>query len=86
MVVQPTEIYQYLLGETGIFVQTQGDLEKFLKDVSAGKIDVEKVKALHFERAKKFLDYRNIAKRIYDEPDSHNDHMLQESGKNNGGI
>lgn len=66
MVVQPTEIYQYFLGETGIYVQTQAELEEFFRSVSTGKVNIEKVKSLHFKKAKHYLDYKNIANRLYE--------------------
>lgn len=70
VVVQPTDIYQYFLEETGVYVQTQAELEQFLLDVSCGKVEISKLKQLHFNRAKKLLDYRNIAKRLYGESES----------------
>lgn len=70
VVVQPTDIYRYFLEDTGVYVQTQAELEQFLLDVSGGKVEISKLRRLHFERAKKMLDYRNIAKRLYKEPKS----------------
>ena len=63
-------IYRYFLEDTGVYVQTQAELEQFLLDVSGGKVEISKLRRLHFERAKKMLDYRNIAKRLYKEPKS----------------
>lgn len=76
VVVQPTDIYRYFLEDTGVYVQTPAELEQFLQDVSRGKAEISKLKQLHFDRAKKFLDYRNIAKRLYGEPQGN------ESGSN----
>ena len=70
VVVQPTDIYRYLLEDMGIYVQTQAELEQFLLDVSGGKVEIRKLKQLHFDRATKLLDYRNIAKRLYGESKS----------------
>lgn len=66
VVVQPTEIYKYFLGEDGIYVKTQEDIRRVLEDLSKNPERINEVRKKHFKRACEVLDYKQIAVRLYE--------------------
>ena len=53
------------MGETVFYIDTVESIQRLLEEISANPKVLEKKRRASFELAKKELDYKELAKRIY---------------------
>jgi len=63
--VYPFDIYKHLLGKNAFYVASEEDITDLLKKISTDRNTLEEMRNKSFEFAKKELDYKVLAARIY---------------------
>lgn len=65
LALYPHKSHKMLMGETVFYIDTVESIRRLLEEISANPEVLEKKRRASFELAKKELDYKELAKRIY---------------------